>query len=215
MSTKNVDYILKYIIIGDAAVGKSNLLLRYVFNTFKPEYQLTIGVEFGEKNIKHNNKNYQLQLWDTAGQEQFRSITRAYFKNAVCALVVYDITNKISFENIKQWIEDCMNYMPKRGFIVLVGNKCDLEENREVSTEEGQQLADLYGILFFETSAKTEYNVKEVFNESSQEIAKRIDSNFYDLNDDTCGIKIVGNKNSNNKILNNVKTSDNKKKSCC
>ena len=215
MSTKNVDYILKYIIIGDAAVGKSNLLLRYVFNIFKPEYQLTIGVEFGEKNIKHNNKNYQLQLWDTAGQEQFRSITRAYFKNAVCALVVYDITNKSSFENIKQWIEDCMNYMPKRGFIVLVGNKCDLEENREVSTEEGQQLADLYGILFFETSAKTEYNVKEVFNESSQEIAKRIDSNFYDLNDDTCGIKIVGNKNSNNKILNNVKTSDNKKKSCC
>ena len=211
MSTKNVDYILKYIIIGDAAVGKSNLLLRYVFNTFKPEYQLTIGVEFGEKNIKHNNKNYQLQLWDTAGQEQFRSITRAYFKNAVCALVVYDITNKSSFENIKQWIEDCMNYMPKRGFIVLVGNKCDLEENREVSTEEGQQLADLYGI----SSAKTEYNVKEVFNESSQEIAKRIDSNFYDLNDDTCGIKIVGNKNSNNKILNNVKTSDNKKKSCC
>ena len=215
MSTNNVDYILKYIIIGDAAVGKSNLLLRYVFNTFKPEYQLTIGVEFGEKNIKHNNKNFQLQLWDTAGQEQFRSITRAYFKNAVCALVVYDITNKSSFENIKQWIEDCMNYMPKRGFIVLVGNKCDLEENREVSTEEGQQLADLYGILFFETSAKTEYNVKEVFNESSQEIAKRIDSNFYDLNDDTCGIKIVGNKNSNNKILNNVKTSDNKKKSCC
>ena len=211
MSTKNVDYILKYIIIGDAAVGKSNLLLRYVFNTFKPEYQLTIGVEFGEKNIKHNNKNYQLQLWDTAGQEQFRSITRAYFKNAFCALVVYDITNKSSFENIKQWIEDCMNYMPKRGFIVLVGNKCDLEENREVSTEEGQQLADLYGI----SSAKTEYNVKEVFNESSQEIAKRIDSNFYDLNDDTCGIKIVGNKNSNNKILNNVKTSDNKKKSCC
>ena len=211
MSTKNVDYILKYIIIGDAAVGKSNLLLRYVFNTFKPEYQLTIGVEFGEKNIKHNNKNYQLQLWDTAGQEQFRSITRAYFKNAVCALVVYDITNKSSFENIKQWIEDCMNYMPKRGFIVLVGNKCDLEENREVSTEEGQQLADLYGI----SSAKTEYNVKEVFNESSQEIAKRIDSNIYDLNDDTCGIKIVGNKNSNNKILNNVKTSDNKKKSCC
>ena len=108
-----------------------------------------------------------------------------------------------------------MNYMPKRGFIVLVGNKCDLEENREVSKEEGQQLAYLYGILFFETSAKTEYNVKEVFNESSQEIAKRIDSNFYDLNDDTCGIKIVGNKNSNNKILNNVKTSDNKKKSCC
>ena len=214
MSTKNVDYILKYIIVGDAAVGKSNLLLRYIFNTFKSEYQLTIGVEFGEKNIKLNNKIYQLQIWDTAGQEQFRSITRAYFKNAVCALVAYDITNKSSFENIKQWIDDCINYMPKRGFIVLVGNKCDLEERREVSTDEGQQLADSYGILFFETSAKTEYNVKEVFNESSQEIAKRIDSNFYDLNDDSCGIKIVSNK-SKNKTLNKDKVPTNKKKFRC
>ena len=146
ISGVNFNYLLKFIIIGDSGVGKSNILLRYTRDKFNEEFQSTIGVEFGEKNIKHNNKIYQLQLWDTAGQEQFRSITRAYFKNAVCALVVYDITNKSSFENIKQWIDDCINYMPKRGFIVLVGNKCDLEENREVPTEEGQQLADLYGI---------------------------------------------------------------------
>ena len=213
MSTKNVDYILKYIIVGDAAVGKSNLLLRYVFNTFKSDYQLTIGVEFGEKNIKYNNKTYQLQLWDTAGQEQFRSITRAYFKNSVCALVLYDITNKSTFENVKQWIEDCTNYMPKNGYIILVGNKCDLEEKREVSKDEGQQLADLYGLLFFETSAKTEINVNEVFIKSLEEIAKKIESNFYDLSDANCGIKMLD-KTTKNK-LSNKKISNEKKKSCC
>jgi Ras-related protein Rab-2A len=211
--SKKFDYLLKYIIVGDASVGKSNLLLRFVYNTFKSDYQTTIGVEFGEKNIKHNNKMYQLQLWDTAGQEQFRSITRAYFKNSVCALVVYDITNRSSFENVKQWIEDCTNYMPKNGYIVLVGNKCDLEEKREISKDEGQQLADLHGLLFFETSAKTEVNVNEVFTKSLEEIVKRINSDFYDLSDTNCGIKMLS--NTRNNKLSNKKISNKKKKSCC
>ena len=109
--SKKFDYLLKYIIVGDASVGKSNLLLRFVYNTFKSDYQTTIGVEFGEKNIELNNKVYQIQIWDTAGQEEFRSITRAYYKNAVCALVVYDISNKNSFDSAKQWIDDCKSYM--------------------------------------------------------------------------------------------------------
>ena len=104
----NYDYLLKYIIIGDAAVGKSNLLLRFAQNDFKMEYQLTIGVEFGAKNIEINNKKYRLQIWDTAGQENYRSITRAYYKNSVCAILVYDITNRDSFEHISSWIDDCL-----------------------------------------------------------------------------------------------------------
>ena len=96
----NFDYLLKYIIIGDAAVGKSNLLLRYVHGQFKPEYQLTIGVEFGAKNIEISSKIFRIQIWDTAGQENFRSITRAYYKNSVCALVVYDISSRDSFNNV-------------------------------------------------------------------------------------------------------------------
>ena len=185
----NFDYLFKYIIIGDAAVGKSNLLLRYAHGQFKPEYQLTIGVEFGAKNVQIRGKTYRVQIWDTAGQENFRSITRAYYKNSVCALVVYDISSRDSFNNVSTWIEDCKNQSPKTIYMVLVGNKSDLEDKRQVSTEEGQELADKYGMLFFETSAKNGQNVEEIFQNSANEIARKIDQGYYDLENDTCGIK--------------------------
>ena len=170
----NFDYLFKYIIIGDAAVGKSNLLLRYAHGQFKPEYQLTIGVEFGAKNVEIRNKTYRIQIWDTAGQENFRSITRAYYKNSVCALVVYDISSRDSFNNVSTWIEDCRNQSPKTIFMVLVGNKKDLEDKRQVSTDEGQELAEKYGLHFYETSAKTGENVNEIFYNSADEIAKKL-----------------------------------------
>ena len=198
----NYDYLLKYIIIGDAAVGKSNLLLRYAHGQFKPEYQLTIGVEFGAKNVEIRNKTYRIQIWDTAGQENFRSITRAYYKNSVCALVVYDISSRDSFNNVSTWIEDCKNQSPKTIFMVLVGNKSDLEDKRQVSKEEGQELADKYGIQFYETSAKTGDNVDAIFYNSADEIAKKIDENYYDLENDTCGIKQGINRQNHNPQLN-------------
>jgi small GTP-binding protein len=198
----NYDYLLKYIIIGDAAVGKSNLLLRYAHGQFKPEYQLTIGVEFGAKNVEIRNKTYRIQIWDTAGQENFRSITRAYYKNSVCALVVYDISSRDSFNNVSTWIEDCKNQSPKTIFMVLVGNKSDLEDKRQVSKEEGQDLADKYGIQFYETSAKTGDNVDAIFYNSADEIAKKIDENYYDLENDTCGIKQGINRQNHNPQLN-------------
>ena len=184
----NFNYLFKYIIIGDAAVGKSNLLLRYAHGQFKDEYQLTIGVEFGAKNISINDKIYRIQIWDTAGQENFRSITRAYYKNSVCALVVYDITNRDSFNNISNWIEDCKNQSPKTIFMVLVGNKSDLSDKRVISIEEGRELAEKYNMIFFETSAKTGDNVDLIFFKSAEEIAKKIDQGYYDLEND-CGIK--------------------------
>ena len=133
----NFNYLFKYIIIGDSAVGKSNILLRYIHDKFNEDFQSTIGVEFGAKNLKIEDKIYRIQIWDTAGQETFRSITRAYYKNSVCACVVYDITNRNSFQNIKSWIEDCRKQSPKTVFLVLIGNKVDLENRREVSYEEG------------------------------------------------------------------------------
>ena len=196
----NFDYLLKYIIIGDAAVGKSNLLLRYVHGQFKPEYQLTIGVEFGAKNIEISSKLFRIQIWDTAGQENFRSITRAYYKNSVCALVVYDISSRDSFNNVMSWIEDCKNQSPKTIFMVLVGNKCDLEDKRQVSYEEGKELADKNQLLFFESSAKDGINVDEIFLNSATEIAKKIEQGYYDLESDTCGIKKGINRNNNQEI---------------
>ena len=203
------DYLLKYIIIGDAGVGKSNILLRYVYNTFKPEYQLTIGVEFGEKTINAKNKIFKIQIWDTAGSEQFRSITRTYYKNTVCAVVVYDITSRESFDNVINWIEDCKLNSPKSVFITLVGNKCDLEEERQVSTEEGSEFATRYGLNFFETSAKNTVNIEDIFKNSVDFIAERISKNYYDLDNEACGIK--QNYYSNVRINNKKK----QQKKCC
>ena len=215
----NFDYLLKYIIIGDAAVGKSNLLLRYCHGQFKPEYQLTIGVEFGAKNIEISSKLFRIQIWDTAGQENFRSITRAYYKNSVCALVVYDISSRDSFNNVMSWIEDCKNQSPKTIFMVLVGNKCDLEDKRQVSYEEGKELADKNQLLFFESSAKDGINVDEIFLNSATEIAKKIEQGYYDLESDTCGIKKGINRNNNQEIhLGNVNHDNNDKgglAGCC
>ena len=196
---ENYDYLLKYIIIGDAYVGKSNLLLRYTRGQFKPEYQLTLGAEFGAKSVKIRDQIYRIQIWDTAGQENFRSITRNYYKSSACALVVYDITSRDSFNSINSWIEACKNQSPKTIFFVLIGNKSDLEEKREISKEEGQELADKLGVLFYETSAKTGDNVNELFRDSADEIAKKIEKNLYNLDDDECGIKLGKNKNNSNK----------------
>ena len=211
----NYDYLLKYIIIGDSAVGKSNLLLRFAQNDFKYEYQLTIGVEFGAKNIEINKRRYRLQIWDTAGQENYRSITRAYYKNSVCAILVYDITNRDSFEHISNWIEDCLSQSPKTVFMVLVGNKSDLNEQRKVSLEEGQQMAKNNNMMFFETSAKSGSNVDKIFEQSAKEIDSKLNEGYYDLESDVCGIKKGINVDSGSTVLINGRNMPNKKKKCC
>ena len=211
ISEGNYNYLLKFIIIGDAAVGKSNLLVRYTSGQFKEEYQLTIGVEFGSNNVIIGDNTYRIQIWDTAGQENFRSITRSYYKNTACAIIVYEISNKKSFENISSWIEECKNTAPKSILMVLVGNKCDLEDNREVTEEEGREFAEKNGMLFFETSAKTGKNVEELFKESVKVIDQKIKENYYDLENDSCGIK-KGNEEINVVLETNL---ENDKKTCC
>ena len=206
----NYNYLFKYIIIGDPSVGKSNLLMKFAHNKFTDEYQTTIGVEFGAKNIQLNDQIYRIQIWDKAGQENFRSITRAYFKNCVCAMVVYDITCRKSFENIQNWVQDVHEQSPKTILIILIGNKIDLEDKRVVSYEEGNDFAVKNGLIFMETSAKTGEGVEEIFNESAQQIVKKMEENYYDLNSEICGIQ----KGKTNKInLNNKKNPD--RKGCC
>ena len=210
ISEGNYNYLIKFIIIGDAAVGKSNLLVRYTSGQFKEEYQLTIGVEFGSNNVIIGDNTYRIQIWDTAGQENFRSITRSYYKNTACAIIVYEISNKKSFENISSWIEECKNTAPKSILMVLVGNKCDLD-NREVTEEEGREFAEKNGMLFFETSAKTGKNVEELFKESVKVIDQKIKENYYDLENDSCGIK-KGNEEINVVLETNLEKD---KKGCC
>ena len=206
-------YLLKYIIIGDSAVGKSNLLLRYAHEKFNEDYQATIGIEFGSKNIEIDNEKYRIQIWDTAGQENFRSITRAYYKHSVCAIIVYDITNKDSFNHINSWIDECKNQSPKTVFFVLVGNKSDLENERKVNYDEGLNFANENQMLFFEASAKTGKNVEDIFYKSAEKIAEKIKNGNYDLGSDSCGIK-QGGDNKNN-IFEIKDDEEVEKKRCC
>ena len=217
MSETNFNYLLKYIIIGDSAVGKSNILTQYVYEKFSEEFQSTLGVEFAAKNAVIDNKIYRIQIWDTAGTESFRSITRAYYKNSVCAFIVYDITKRETFENVQVWLDDIKNQCPQTVLLVLVGNKLDLENERQISYEEGESFAQKNNMYFFETSAKTGVNIENLFLKSAETINERIQEDFYDLSTGNCGIKIGNEVNSDNIVLNkeNVTKSDNNGGKCC
>jgi len=208
-------YLLKYIIIGNSSVGKSNLLLKFAHNKFLDEYQATIGVEFGAKNVEIDNKIFRVQIWDTAGQENFRSITRAYYKNSVCALIVYDINNEDTFDSVQSWIQECKLQTPKTVTMVLVGNKCDLE--CKVDRNKAKEIAEENGMLYFETSAKTGKGVDELFKKSAAKIKDNIEKNYYDLTNESCGVKI-GNLLYDVQIKKNKKLQKGdveKKKNCC
>ena len=218
LSSVNSDYIFKYIIIGDPSVGKSQILLRYVNDIFNEEYQTTIGVEFGAKNLTIKDLVYRIQIWDTAGQENFKSITRAYYKNSVCVLIVYDISKKTSFDNVYNWIQDCRNQSPKTILMILIGNKKDLDYKREVNYEEGKEFADKFNMLFYETSAKTGDNIDKVFFDSANEIIQNMENGFYDLDDEKCGIKkSVTSEKFKNQLIKENEDEQNKvnKKKCC
>jgi Ras-related protein Rab-11A len=143
--------------------GKSNLLLRYVKNDFSSEMKSTVGVEFGSKILKILGINVKVQIWDTAGQERYRAMTSSYFKGSKGVLIVYDITNYSSFESVDRWINEFRMKSEENSAIILVGNKNDIEEERKVTKEEGEEKAKKYNLAFFETSAKDGKNVDEAF----------------------------------------------------
>jgi len=182
-------YLFKYIIIGDTGVGKSCLLLQFTDKRFQPVHDLTIGVEFGARMISIDNKQIKLQIWDTAGQESFRSITRSYYRGAAGALLVYDITRRETFNHLTSWLEDARQHSHSNMIIMLIGNKCDLDHRRAVSTEEGEQFAREHGLVFLETSAKTAHNVEEAFINTAKKIYEKIQQGQIDLSGEGSGIR--------------------------
>ena len=211
----NFHYLLKYVVIGDSGVGKSNILLRYINNTFSEEFKTTVGVEFGAKNIEINNNIYRIQIWDTAGQENFRSIARAYYKNSVCACIVYDITNRASFQSVQSWIDDCKKQTAKSVLLILIGNKNDLKDMREVNYEEGENFAKSHNMIFLETSAKTGDNISSIFEKSVKQIDQNIIDNKYDLENEASGIRQGMKKDSFVLTKKNTLGSKKNKNACC
>lgn len=157
------DMLVKIILVGDSGVGKTNILSRFARNLFNPSSKATIGVEFATKTLEIDGKIVKAQIWDTAGQERYRAITNNYYKGTKGALMMYDITSSISFESIPRWLNELRDNTDIDLPIILIGNKCDLEDQRSVSTNEAMQYAEKEGFSFMETSAADGKNVEEAF----------------------------------------------------
>ena len=158
------DHLFKLLTIGDSGVGKTSLLLRFCDDSFSESYITTVGVDFRFKSVEIDGKLVKLQVWDTAGQERFRTITTAYYKGAHGIVLVYDITDKKTYKQITTtWLETVKQNTTNNGEMVLIGNKSDMAELRQVSQEEGSHFATCNNMPFFECSAKTGYNVDEAF----------------------------------------------------
>lgn len=176
-SPPEYDYLFKLLLIGDSGVGKSCLLMRYCDDIFMPTYISTIGVDFKIRTSKHEDGKFvKLQIWDTAGQERFRTITSSYYRGSHGIMIVYDITDRETFNNVKKWLDECDKFARPDVHKMLIGNKSDIADKREVTQKEGKALADLHGMTFFETSAQMSNNVQEAFNTFSIEIRKKFSS---------------------------------------
>uniref|UniRef100_A0A7S2D3W7 Ras-related protein Rab-1 n=1 Tax=Florenciella parvula TaxID=236787 RepID=A0A7S2D3W7_9STRA len=168
------DMQIKLLMIGDSGVGKTCLLLRYANDSFSPTFITTIGIDFKIKNIELDGKRIKLQIWDTAGQERFRTITTSYFRGAQGILLVYDVTDRGSFNSIRNWVGQIQQHADVHVNKILIGNKCDIEDQRMVSKEEGEKLAKEYDIKFFETSAKQDFQVDSGFVTIAGEVKNRL-----------------------------------------
>jgi Ras-related protein Rab-1A len=164
MGEEDYDYIFKVLLLGNSDVGKSSLLLRFVDSVWNDSFVPTIGVDFKVKTVEIGEKKVKMQIWDTAGQERFRNVVSTYFRGSNGILLIYDITNKDSFKNLESWLIEIEKSASENVLKILIGNKSDLEDEREISKEEGQAFANRNGMQFIETSAKLDTNVSEAFH---------------------------------------------------
>ena len=174
MSTSNeVEFVFKILLLGDSEVGKSCFLMRYSDNVFVENYITTKGLDYKLKSVKlDSGKTIKVQLWDTAGQDKYRTIAKNYFKGSHGILLLYDVTKQSSFQNIRDWIQDIREEVSQKAIIFLIGNKIDLVDKRKISKEKGIELAEEYKLPFFEASAKSGENVDEVFKALYKKISE-------------------------------------------
>merc|ERR1711977_397895 len=182
MANDEYDYLFKVVLIGDSGVGKSNLLSRFTRNEFNLDSKSTIGVEFATRSIQVDAKTIKAQIWDTAGQERYRAITSAYYRGAVGALLVYDISKHQTYENVTRWLKELRDHADSNIVIMLVGNKSDLRHLRAVPTEEAKAFASENHLSFIETSAADASNVESAFQTILTDIynivsSKQLESN--------------------------------------
>ena len=194
------DCVYKILLLGDTSVGKTCFLLKYTDNKFQIKHMSTIGLDYRVKSITlKSGKPVKLQLWDTAGQDRFRAITKSYYKSANGVILIYDITSIQTFDNVKTWISQIKEQSSQDIVIYIVGNKTDMEEERKIKTEEGKKLADEYGFPFIETSAKSGLNINETF----EDIVEKIDTIYSNKSgSDNKGNKLFKAKNKVNCCFN-------------
>ena len=207
---KDYDYLFKILILGDSFVGKTNILKRFIHNEFDSTTKETVGVEFDSKNYNFGEKTIKAQIWDTAGQERYRSVTKAYYKGAKGALLVYDISRRITFENIDNWLIDLRTNGDKDILIILIGNKSDLNSKREVSKDEAENKAEQYNIAFLETSAKNGDNIDKAFGELVEQVYNANKTSI-EKND----VKVEGNNEDGISLQKDDVDEQKKNKGCC
>lgn len=194
------DLLLKIVLIGESGVGKTNLLSRFSRDQFNPNSKSTIGVEFATKTFNVEDKNVKVQIWDTAGQERYKAITSAYYRGAVGAMLLYDITSSLTFSSLERWLKELRENSDPNIIVMLVGNKSDLTEYRSISREDGMNFAKGQNLLFIETSAKTSENVNKSFSTLIFHIVHRYANTGFDETDKKDasfpfpGISVIGDK---------------------
>ena len=198
MDEESFDYSINYTIAGNSLVGKTKLVERFIGGAYKEDYVARDTVEYYNKNITLNNKKYHLNLWEMTANERFITMNNNFFRKCDCALFVYQINEKDSFKSIPDWIVECENNAEKEVLKVLVGNKCDLENERQVSREEGEEFAEKNKMLFYEASAKTGNNVENVFKGIAEKFSEKIAEDNYNLENDSIEMK---KKDENNKKI--------------